>query len=43
MFSNKTRIAMLNYRKNILAQRDAMTNVNIIKKIKRRIRMLEQE
>lgn len=43
MFTNKTRIAMLNYRKNLLTQRNAMMNINIIKKIERRIRMLEQE
>lgn len=40
MFSNETKIAMLTYRKNLLMARDPMMNVNLIRKIDRKLRAL---
>ncbi len=40
--SNETRIAKLNARKNLLTQRDAAGNANIIKKIERQLRKLQE-
>lgn len=40
--SNEARIAMLIARKNLLGQRDAVSNANIIKKIDRQIRKLSK-
>lgn len=39
--SNETRIAMLTARKNVLGQRDAAGNANIIKKIDRQLKKLQ--
>lgn len=39
--SNETRIAMLTARKNVLSQRDAAGNANIIKKIDRQLKKLQ--
>lgn len=39
--SNETRIAMLTARKNLLNQRDAAGNANIIKKIDRKLKQLQ--
>ncbi len=39
---NETRIAMLTARKNLLSQRDAVGNANIIRKIERQIRKLSK-
>lgn len=39
--TNETKISILRARMNLLQQRDAMMNVNIINKLKRKIRNLE--
>lgn len=41
--NNEIRLAQLYARKNILMQRDPVTNKNIIKKIDRQIRKLSSE
>lgn len=38
MFSKETKIMLLTQRKNLLASRDAVANVNIIRKIDRQLR-----
>ena len=42
MMSTNTRIGMLKMRKNILTQRDAAGNANLIRKINRQLRKLEE-
>jgi hypothetical protein len=39
--TNETRISILRARMNLLQQRDPVANVNIVNKLKRKIRNLE--
>ena len=41
MFSRETKIMLLTARMNMLNQRDPVANFNIIRKIKRQLRKLE--
>lgn len=42
MFPTDTMIGMLNNRINLLQQRNPVVNANIIRKLKRRVRLLEK-